>query len=170
MRSSLSLSAGLLVGTLTGLGQVTSVTRPDMTGTNAFYVGNRPPLQPSPFLKLPIGAITPRGWLRHQLDLEARGMEGRLPEVSHWLKLDGNGWIDSGDTSYASLRLWSGPDAAMRSLPEAGGSALYVGASIATKFDLRSGTNEALGQVISSSVYLADSGRPGALQQVDLTA
>jgi hypothetical protein len=86
------------------------------------------------------------------------------------LDTDGNGWIDSGDTAYASLRLWSGPDATMRSLQEAGVGALYVGASTATKFDLRSGTNETLGQVISSGVYLADSGRPGALQQVDLTA
>jgi Beta-L-arabinofuranosidase, GH127/F5/8 type C domain len=73
---------------------ITGVNRPDTTGTNAFYVSNRAPLAPSPFIKLPVGAITPKGWLRHQLEFEANGMEGRLPEVSRWLKLDGNGWID----------------------------------------------------------------------------
>ena len=33
---------------------------------------------PAPFMKLPIAAIQPRGWLRHQLELEASGMIGRL--------------------------------------------------------------------------------------------
>jgi hypothetical protein len=94
MRILFGISVCLLLGPLGGLGQVTAVDRPDMAGTNAFYVGNRAPLQPSPFLKLPIGAITPQGWLRHQLVLEADGMAGRLPEVSHWLKLEGNGWTD----------------------------------------------------------------------------
>ena len=32
------------------------------------YVGHRPPLQPSALMKLPIGNITPRGWLRRQLE------------------------------------------------------------------------------------------------------
>ena len=48
--------------------------------------------------------------------------------------------------------------------------ALYVGQSAATQFDIRSSSNDALGQVISSSVYLGEDGKPGALQQVDLAA
>src|SRR5205085_1760965 len=48
-------------------------------GPNRLYPGNRPPLLPSPLVKLPIGSITPRGWLRHMLELEANGMTGRLP-------------------------------------------------------------------------------------------
>ena len=85
---------------------------------------------------------------------------------------DGNGWIDEGDTIYASLRLWSGGDAngGLQSLAEAGVGALYVGANVATHFDIRNGANETLGQVVSSSVYLSEDGTPGALQQVDLTA
>jgi hypothetical protein len=83
---------------------------------------------------------------------------------------DGNGWIDESDAAYASLRLWSGPDGATKSLAEAGVGALYVGQSVSTQFDIRSGANETLGQVVSSSVYLGENGKPGALQQVDLTA
>jgi hypothetical protein len=86
------------------------------------------------------------------------------------LDSDGNGWIDAADTAYASLRLWSGQDASTQSLAEAGVAAIYVGQSVSTRFDLRSGSNESLGQVISSSIYLVESGQPGALQQVDLTA
>src|SRR5712691_4525379 len=50
------------------------------------YTANRSPLSPSPLIKLPIGSITPKGWLRHQLELEAKGMTGRLPELSKWCK------------------------------------------------------------------------------------
>jgi hypothetical protein len=56
------------------------------------YVGNREPLAPSPLAKLPIGSITPRGWLRHQLELEAAGMVGRLPKLSHWIRFEESPW------------------------------------------------------------------------------
>jgi hypothetical protein len=56
------------------------------------------------------------------------------------------------------------------SLAEAGVGALYVGRSASTQFDLRSDANETLGQIVSSSVYLGENGKPGAVQQVDLTA
>jgi hypothetical protein len=58
------------------------------------YPANRDPLLAVPLAKLPIGAIAPRGWLRHMLDLEAAGMCGRLPEVSTWCKFEGNAWTD----------------------------------------------------------------------------
>src|SRR5881409_637798 len=58
----------------------------------ALYIGNREPLAPSPFMKLPIGSITPKGWLRHQLELEAAGMIGRLLEISKWCKFESNAW------------------------------------------------------------------------------
>ncbi len=81
---------------------------------------------------------------------------------------DGNGWIDEGDRSFADLRLWSG--AATQSLADAGVGALYVGSNVATRFDINDAAGENLGQVVSSSVYLAEDGTPGAMQQVDLTA
>jgi hypothetical protein len=45
-----------------------------------------------------------------------------------------------------------------------------VGKTVGTQFDLRSSTNETLGQVVSSSVYLGENGTSGAMQQIDLTA
>ena len=86
------------------------------------------------------------------------------------LDSDGNGWIDEGDAAFASLKLWDGSGGPQQSLAQAGVGALYVGAGAATQFDLRNEANETMGQVVSSSVYLGDNGKPGALAQVDLTA
>lgn len=57
------------------------------------YTPNRAPLVPAAFLKLPPGSITPHGWLAKQLDLQVNGLCGRYPEVSDYLKYDGNGWV-----------------------------------------------------------------------------
>ena len=86
------------------------------------------------------------------------------------LDTDRNGWIDEGDVAYSSLKLWSAPDGGLTSLAASGVGALLVGQSASTMFDLRNATNETMGQVVASSIYLAEDGRPGALQQVDLTA
>jgi len=77
--------------------------------TNAFYTANRAPLMPSPLVKLPIGAITPKGWLRHQLELEAHGMIGHLSEISKWCKFDGNAWATTngeGHSAWEELPYW----------------------------------------------------------------
>jgi hypothetical protein len=58
------------------------------------YAASRDPLLAVPLAKLPIGLISPKGWLRHMLDLEAAGMCGRLPDVSPWCKFEGNAWTD----------------------------------------------------------------------------
>jgi hypothetical protein len=77
--------------------------------TNSFYVCNRAPLAPAAFLKLPIGAIKPRGWLRHQLELEAHGLTGRLPEVSKWCKFEQSAWASPdgrGQFGWEELPYW----------------------------------------------------------------
>ncbi|HEY0456142.1 MAG TPA: beta-L-arabinofuranosidase domain-containing protein, partial [Verrucomicrobiae bacterium] len=73
------------------------------------YVANRAPLVPSPFIKLPIGNIVPKGWLRHQLELEAAGMTGRLPEISKWCKFESNAWASAsgqGQSGWEELPYW----------------------------------------------------------------
>src|SRR5262249_29980192 len=75
----------------------------------SLYVANREPLLPSQFMKLPIGNIIPRGWLRQQLELEADGMTGRLPEISKWCKFEGNAWVSSegrGHSGWEELPYW----------------------------------------------------------------
>ena len=104
------LAALCLFATMTaGFGQVTVVEGPASTTTNSFYTGNRPPLESSPFYKLPIGAITPRGWLRHQLELERDGMTGHLEEISPWLDFSKSAWSDpqgSGASGWEEMPYW----------------------------------------------------------------
>jgi hypothetical protein len=89
--------------------QVTLVEHLVSNSTNSFYIGNRPPLTPSPFYKLPIGAITPRGWLRHQLELERDGMTGHLEQISPWLDFAKSSWADPqgrGKYGWEELPYW----------------------------------------------------------------
>ncbi len=67
---------------------------------DSLYTFNRPPLLPSPYTELPLGAIRAQGWLLQQLKTQARGLTGRLDEVypqvcgqrNGWLGGDGDGW------------------------------------------------------------------------------
>ncbi|HOX55358.1 MAG TPA: glycoside hydrolase family 127 protein [Candidatus Paceibacterota bacterium] len=82
---------------------------PAAASAGLLYTGNREPLMPSPLIKLPIGSIKPRGWLRHQLELEAKGMTGRLEEISKWCKFEGNAWADpqgQGHSGWEELPYW----------------------------------------------------------------
>ncbi len=69
------------------------VARPPVKGKHSFYTGNRPPLLPTPLLRLPIGAIRPEGWLRKELELEAEGFFGHLEEISPYLEKKDNAWL-----------------------------------------------------------------------------
>ena len=77
-------------------------------GSNDFYVGNRAPLAASPLMKLPIGAVRPEGWIRHQLELEADGFTGRLTEISRFCKYDGNAWTsrNGGEYGWEEVPYW----------------------------------------------------------------
>ena len=89
--------------------EVRFVDRPPVSSANPLYVGNRDPLAPSPFVKLPIGSIKPNGWLRKQLILESEGMTGHLPEISKWCKFEGNAWADpngEGHSAWEELPYW----------------------------------------------------------------
>ena len=85
------------------------VGQPDTRLKNDFYVGNRPPLLPSPFMKLPIGAIQPHGWLNRQIELEADGFTGRLLEISEFLKKENNAWLSpkgEGHSGWEEVPYW----------------------------------------------------------------
>ncbi|MBT4034604.1 MAG: hypothetical protein HOB84_10440 [Candidatus Marinimicrobia bacterium] len=64
------------------------------------YPQNRAPLAPQAFIKLPMDAIKPEGWLLEQMRLAASGMTGHLDEWypsvigkrNGWLGGDGDGW------------------------------------------------------------------------------
>jgi DUF1680 family protein len=100
----------LLCFAIPGLSEeVRSVPSPPTDQRTTLYPCNREPLAPSPLVKLPIGAIKPHGWLRHQLDLMRDGMTGRLPEVSPWCKFDNNAWTDpkgKGHSGWEEMPYW----------------------------------------------------------------
>ena len=75
-----------------------AVQRPQPAVAGGFYAPNRAPLAPTAFSKLPTGSVTPQGWIRRQLLLQAEGLCGRMPEVSDYLKYEGNGWVDADST------------------------------------------------------------------------
>ncbi len=88
---------------------VTAVDQPATGGTNPHYVANRPPLRAQPLIKLPIGAIEPRGWLRTQLELQAAGFVGHLPEISEFLREEGNAWrspTGAGHSPWEEVPYW----------------------------------------------------------------
>jgi len=74
-------------------GEQARLLPPDAGQGNAFYYGNRAPLLPSPLVKLPVGAVEPRSWLRTQLELQAEGFHGRLTEISEFLVKEDNAWL-----------------------------------------------------------------------------
>lgn len=73
------------------------------------YTHNRPPLVPSPVFKLPIGQITPKGWVRHMLELERNGMTGHLMKLSPWLNFKTSAWASKdgrGENGWEELPYW----------------------------------------------------------------
>jgi len=85
------------------------VERPNTEMKNDFYVGNRAPLLPSPLIKLPVGAIEPKGWVRRQLELQRDGFHGHLTEISQFLKKEGNAWLSptgEGDHGWEEPPYW----------------------------------------------------------------
>ncbi|MGD0583328.1 MAG: beta-L-arabinofuranosidase domain-containing protein [Bacteroidales bacterium] len=65
---------------------------------NKYYSNNPAPLLKNAYIKLPLGAVKPEGWLRSQLEAQAAGLTGNLDEFwpdlvkSAWTGGDGEGW------------------------------------------------------------------------------
>jgi hypothetical protein len=112
MRTPLFAALLGVVSTAAALGgqeRIVVVKCPDTSQSNDLYAGNRPPLLPSPLIKLPVGAIKPGGWLRKQLELEADGFSGHLGELSRFLRKEDNAWLSptaEGHSPWEELPYW----------------------------------------------------------------
>lgn len=104
------ITAGLLAASCTSdqsSSAVAIVNRPDCAQTNVNYVGNRLPLKPMNFIKLPVGSIQPEGWLKKYLELQKDGLTGHLNEISAWLGKENNAWLtQGGDHGWEEVPYW----------------------------------------------------------------
>ncbi|NHQ88121.1 hypothetical protein HA050_18605 [Iodobacter sp. HSC-16F04] len=83
---------------------------------------------------------------------------------------DQNGWIDEGDAVFAHLKLWIKDDSGQDQLvplSDKGIGALFLGHAQA-RFNLNNSSNETLGQIRASGIYLREDGSGGSMQQIDL--
>ncbi len=88
---------------------ITNVKRPITTRANQFYTGNRAPLVPLSFVKLPVGSIRPQGWILKYLELQRDGLTGKLGEISAWLEKKNNAWYSGngqGDHGWEEVPYW----------------------------------------------------------------
>jgi hypothetical protein len=66
--------------------------------SNKHYPVNKPPLQQTRFVALPLGTVKPAGWLKDQLTIQGNGLTGHLDEFwpdlrdSAWKGRNGEGW------------------------------------------------------------------------------
>lgn len=88
-----------------GLQEATTVDVPPSAAPNVHYPSNRSPLAVSPLIKLPVGAVEPRGWLMAQLQLMRDGFTGRLAELSRFLG-DDSGWITLKGKGWEEMPYW----------------------------------------------------------------
>ena len=104
----LTMSAGMQVTAQSADG-ITNVKRPATTAANKFYTGNKNPLVPLAFIKLPVGSIKPQGWILKYLELQRDGLTGKLGEISAWLEKKNNAWFSGngqGDHGWEEVPYW----------------------------------------------------------------
>lgn len=88
-------------------GAQVSVVDTPVAGSQSNYTEFRAPLKPAPLLKLPVGKVQPKGWLRKYLELQKEGLNGKLSTVSAWLDKNNNQWLsDAGDHGWEEVPYW----------------------------------------------------------------
>lgn len=88
---------------------ISVVNKPPTETINRWYGGNRSPLLPLYFIKLPIGSIRPEGWILKYLELQRDGLTGHLGEISAWLDKKNNAWFSGngqGDHGWEEVPYW----------------------------------------------------------------
>ena len=104
----LMLLGGLGVNAQSTL-KATTISKPDGYATSAYYVSNREPLLKQSFIKLPVTAVKPGGWLKKVLELQRDGLTGNLGEISIWLNKTDNAWLNKegkGKYGWEELPYW----------------------------------------------------------------
>ena len=87
--------------------EVEFVVKPDIASKSSNYVGNRAPLAPAAFIKLPLGSIHAEGWLGEVFERQCDGLAGHLGEISAWLKKEGNAWLETeGHAGWEEVPYW----------------------------------------------------------------
>ncbi len=84
LRSLVAILATALVSTSAAAKQKPTTPQP---------IFNRAPLVEVPYAQLPIGEITPEGWLRTQMQTMLDGMTGNLDDVYAFVVGDNNAWL-----------------------------------------------------------------------------
>ena len=88
---------------------VSVIKRPSTVATNVIYTGNKAPLLSLTFIKLPVGSITPKGWILKYLELQRDGLTGQLGDISAWLDKKNNAWFSGtgkGDHGWEEVPYW----------------------------------------------------------------
>ena len=101
------LASVLCLGAMAQKSSIEFVTTPDTESKSINYVGNRAPLAPAAFIKLPLGAIKPEGWIGEMLNRQGDGLAGHLGEISAWLVKKGNAWLETkGHAGWEEVPYW----------------------------------------------------------------
>ena len=84
---------------------------------------------------------------------------------------DGNHFIDEGDSIYNKLRIWSFNEDGSSQLVALGDKhigAIFLG-HLTTPFQLKDETNQSLGEVANTGIYIKENGEVGMVQEINLT-
>ncbi|QHY93956.1 Ricin-type beta-trefoil lectin domain protein [Streptomyces sp. S4.7] len=100
------LGTGALAIGGAGLGPMAPTAAAVAPARGGWYTPNAAPLAPTAFQKLPLGSVTPRGWLTGQLRLLLDGLFGRYAEVSHFLRFDDSGWVHPEKAGWEEVTYW----------------------------------------------------------------
>lgn len=83
---------------------------------------------------------------------------------------DKNGWIDENDAIFAELQIWHQQPNGYKTLSgllELNIGAIYLD-NVESPFTIKDGSNQTLGEVASSGIYLTEDGQAKTIQQINL--
>ena len=101
------LASALCASAVAQNSSIEFVATPDTASKSVNYNSNRAPLAPAAFIKLPLGAITPEGWVGEMLKRQGDGLAGHLGEISAWLNKKGNAWLEKeGHAGWEEVPYW----------------------------------------------------------------